>query len=652
VATKNFYTIDDKDKLFCRCDGTTTSFVDSATVGQVAKDITANGNATQLSLPTGVTSRTAGFFNGTTDYVVVPDSADWDFSDFTMEGFFNWTVNQTSILFSRNSGGNPGFMFYFQSNSLKIYLNNTSVITESFTPTLNTWYHLAVKRSGSTVSMWVDGVQIGSNATYATAVSGTSAIWIGQQEAGGALFFSGWMKEVRFSKVARTVAVPTAQYTSDSDTVLLMHFDSPATSPLAPAIAFDGTGDYLSVADHADWDFSADFTIEGWFKRPSVGLMDLLGNGGSTGWLVTWSNTNVIRFYAASTGTPKLASSGTAPSTNTWYHLALVRDNGTLKCFINGKLDATTASYATAITSNNNLQIGQDPNNASPFTGSMREIRISSSSVGDGGARYATDFTPSQTGFTVDANTKLYIKGDENNGTAGTSILDSSTTPKEVTAVADAKIKYTEDYRSCIFKDETGKFPYPQGSAKVDFFTVSGSGVGYFDGTGDYLTIPDSDDWDMGSGAWDYEFYFRTGTVSTTMTFISQTNVGSYSPMRLELASSKLLLLSSQNGSSWAINDAGDTTLLNNTWYHVACVRSGDVYTVFLNGKSDTTGAITGAYGTYADELNIGRLYAATPQAYNGLLDNIRISKGVARYTTTFNPPEWKRGGNQIMWII
>ena len=149
---------------------------------------------------------------------------------------------------------------------------------------------------------------------------------------------------------------------------------------------------------------------------------------------------------------------------NKWNHFCVMRSGNNWYTFKNGSQISTFSSSATLWAGSQVLFIGKFFSGES-FSGSLRDIRLSDV------ARYSTTgFTPSQSGFTVDANTKLYIKGNENNGV--TTFVDSETTPKTVTTAGDTKIKYTEDYRSCIFKDETGKFPYPQGSAKVDFFAI------------------------------------------------------------------------------------------------------------------------------------------------------------------------------------
>ena len=67
---------DSYDKLFLRCNGTTTTFVDSSTANP--KTVTANGNATQIPVLEDGKPQ-AYFFNGTKDYVDIANSADFAF---------------------------------------------------------------------------------------------------------------------------------------------------------------------------------------------------------------------------------------------------------------------------------------------------------------------------------------------------------------------------------------------------------------------------------------------------------------------------------------------------------------------------------------------------------------------------------------------
>ena len=623
------------DKLFLRCNGTGTTFSDSSTASP--KTITANGNATQLPIKF---NKSAGFFNGTSDYVVVPDSADWDFGtgDYNCEAFVNFSKIQDMFIFDTNTSG---FSLYYTTGALKLAQVQTLRISYTWTPTLNTWYHIRVRRVSGTTTMYLDGNVVGTPYAGSDNIqAGTTGFAIGTYIASPQQMFPGWMKEIRIIKGASTtVTVPTTQYTqaSEANTVLLMHFDTPATSPLAPAIAFDGTGDYLSLASSTDFNFgNGNFTLEAWIYPTAIsGYNTFISRNGATDFMFyTHDGTLALQIngdLGAETG-------GVVLAVNKWQHVAAVRSGlgaDQVKLYLNGR-EVASGSRNYNITSSSVLNIGQSTAGTYLFTGSMREIRISDS------ARYLNPFTPSQSGFTVDANTKLYIKGNENNGV--TTFVDSETSPKTVTTAGDTKIKYTEDYRSCIFKDETGKFPYPVGSAKVDFFAI-GSGVGYFDGTNSYLSVPDSEDWNFGTGDVTIEQYIRLKTITGYITPYDQPiNGNNFVRCRINDGTSsdgKLRFYAYSGGSPvGAIITNGASGILANTWYHLAYVRSGASGYIMLNGTVLPT-TVSTAFGTFPDlasQINIG--YNSTDNNYtNGLIDNIRISKGVARYTASFNPP-------------
>jgi hypothetical protein len=633
MANKNFYKIDSDDKLFCKCDGTTTTFVDSSTANP--KTITANGNATQLSLHADFAGkRTAGFFNGTTDYVVVPDSADWDFGNgaYRVDVYVNQTTaTGNQAILGRNSTSE--FLLQVESGVPKLYTGvggGTLIITSSQTLTANTWNKISVVRTGTgtnQTTLLVNDAN-GVNGTDSFNYSSSSNLAIGiTKDSSGGNYFSGWMKNLTITKAGTTV--------------LDMKFDSPATSPLGPAIYFDGTGDALSVPNGGSFDVADGvFTVEA-FLRPVVttnlnftlfdsgvdsnkGIAVRLSPNASNAASVFLNGSAVIN--AVTLGMNSLQSN----------HIAVERYNGRLKLFVNGVQKADVAD-TTNITANSAVAtyIGAQGGSTQTMPMYLRELRFSNVARYSGAA-----FTPSQTGFTVDSNTKLYIKGDENNGV--TTFVDSETTPKTVTTAGDTKIKYTEDYRSCIFKDDSASAhkPYPVGSAKVDFFSAFGSGVGYFDGTNDYLSIPDHEDWDFGTGTFTAEVYVRWSTVGTaSILYRGAKNWG------LEYAAGHLYWYA----ETATIND-GTWTPIVNTWYHLAVSRGVANNIMFVNGTViDTDADSTDIVDT--TELRIG-VNDSTANDFAGLLDNIRISKGVARYTATFNPPEWRTGGNKIMWVI
>ncbi len=623
---------DSYDKLLAKMNGTTTTFVDSSTANP--KTITANGNATQLSLPTAFAGkRTALFLNGTTDYGDIADSANFAFGvgAFEIEFYFctNIAATAQTILDNRNATADTDAwlvnIINSTGNKLCFTTATTARITGTTTLAINTWYKAKLVGNGGangarTVILYLataDGNYAQEGSTYTADYNfAKEKLRIGSIKAAAGTYMNGWMKNIKLTKATTLV--------------LDMRFDSPATSPLAPAIYFDGTGDYLSLADSADWDVSTGaFTAEGLFRWNAVSSQTLFcmgSNSGGSGKGIALENSGTG--FTALLNTSSRATASFTPLVNVWYHIALVRSGTSVYIFANGQQIGSTGSSSDDITgSSEGFKIGTRIALNENFNGSVREFRFSNV------ARYTTAFTPSQSGFTVDANTKLYIKGNENNGV--TTFVDSETSPKTVTTAGDTKIKYTEDYRSCIFKDETGKFPYPVGSAKVDFFTVSGSGVGYFDGTNSTITTDTSTDYKFGTGDLTVEFYARHTTLA---------NYQYYCDIGKDAVAKGIGFQAYNSGSSYiGFNGSAKMNYVVpftiNTWNHIAISRSGTSLKAWVNG----TQVATATDSTDIDNSTFTTTFGAqnaSGQYFNGLLDNIRISKGVARYTASFNPPD------------
>jgi hypothetical protein len=99
------------------------------------------------------------------------------------------------------------------------------------------------------------------------------------------------------------------------------------------------------------------------------------------------------------------------------------------------------------------------------------------------------------------------------------------------------------------------------------------------------------------------------------------------------------------HSGAWRYMQVGDgsatqTAVSTNTWYHVAWTRSGNVWTLFLNGNIERQKTMAYTIATSSlNKLIIGRRGDATGQELNGYLDDVRITVGVARYTSSFTPP-------------
>lgn len=790
--------VDTATKLLLEMDGLdgSTTFVDSS---PSHKTVTANGNARQLS---GKFNRTAGFFNGTSDYVVVPDSSDFDFSggeNFKIEFWVSFsslpTSGNTISLVSQTSDANNLYSVAIV-NTAGIYqfeyvlksggVFNTAYYNFASPPTIGTFYHVRAIRSGTQVAIAVNGTY-GAAITLTVAVPDFSrSVLLGCLDGGGGnvFYFNGWLKDVAIYKnstdAIANFTIPTSEASADSTTKLLMHFDTPATGPLGPAIYFDGTGDYLAV-DGPDFTLgNTDFTQEAFVQFSENKQCWIWGVFGSSYYGLYFSG-NTLYGYA-SNGVFKVSTSFT-PVVGKWYHIVFERWASLYRIWIDGWQVAVGADGSENITGGQ-FRLGGDAT-ASYFHGYIREFRQSS------GGRYTTVyFTPPQNGFTVDSDTKLYIKGNESNGKGGNelangsfesgttgwflngsgvtailssdrskygtyslkvtrtgingnaacyfqdkrgvdywkgrsvtlgawvwsatpgcavlglyedgignlgyssthpgdsqwhwltvtgvvdsnatylqadlwaaggvdnvayfdgvivqdgsaiqTIIDYETTPKYISPNGDTKIKYTEDYRSSIFKDDgnMGHHPYPQGSAKVDFFSVLGAGIGDFDGSGDYLSLPNSSDWNF-SGDLTIDFWMK-GNSGNNMSLLKSVSNQDWN---------------SASANDWDVSYGGDgniyfyvkgvgntapgTAVPNPTsWNHIAIVKSGATITAYVNGTAGGTLMSSSGFGN-TQALEVGRPNTnLDPNGFNGRLDNIRISKGIARWTSDFTPPD------------
>lgn len=75
------------------------------------------------------------------------------------------------------------------------------------------------------------------------------------------------------------------------------------------------------------------------------------------------------------------------------------------------------------------------------------------------------------------------------------------------------------------------------------------------------------------------------------------------------------------------------------TWAHIVLVRSGDNFVIYVNGINKASRTLSGAL-PQTSGVKVGTyLYGTTNYRYKGYIDELRISKGVARWTTDFAPP-------------
>ena len=234
----------------------------------------------------------------------------------------------------------------------------------------------------------------------------------------------------------------------------------------------------------------------------------------------------------------------------------------------------------------------------------------------------------------VDANNVTYTNG---SGTISTSnVTYKKAVARGVVASNDGTYVYITGKGTGVFLTATKpakgltRFGDSQISTAQKKF---GTGSILLDGTEDNVKVPTSDDFGFGTSNWCLEAFIRPSAVSGIQ-HIFDLRDGSGTDTAPKLYLNGTTLHFGVGNSS--VRSGG--TLSTNTWYHVAVARNGGTTKLFLDGVELGTGADTNDYGT-TKPVVIGSDYQASPtEAFNGYIDEVRISKGAARFTGAFTP--------------
>ena len=177
-----------------------------------------------------------------------------------------------------------------------------------------------------------------------------------------------------------------------------------------------------------------------------------------------------------------------------------------------------------------------------------------------------------------------------------------------------------------------------------------GGSSGFFDGTNDYLLLPIGNSLEFGSSDFTIEFWWYP--TSTSRQGIYHGSFGADWSLGIDYSSvstnQKIGIWASSNGSSWNLinadaagNGIGTITVNQNAWNHIAYVRNGTTWMLFINGVRDLN--LTGISGTVINRSTYQKSVGCwfNDSAFNelsGYLDELRITNGVARYTSNFTP--------------
>jgi len=213
--------IDQYTKLLLHCNGAdaSTTFIDSA----MGKAVTAVGNA-QIDTAQSKFGGASGLFDGSGDYLTVVDSTDWAFGtgnltiDFWVR--FAGASVQMCVFFGQGTSINDRFYCYWEANIIVVYHLTagigTTIYNKSWTPSVNTWYHVAIVRNGNNWDIYINGASLGTVSTSITINDLAAVFVIGKNDQASSYYINGWLDEIRISKgIARwtgNFTPPTSAY--------------------------------------------------------------------------------------------------------------------------------------------------------------------------------------------------------------------------------------------------------------------------------------------------------------------------------------------------------------------------------------------------------------------------------------------------------
>ena len=623
------------------------TFLDSSTNNFT---VTRNGNTTQgTNTPF---SQSAGYWSnyfngypysigGAAQYIETPASANFTLNaDFTIDMWINnGSGNSLQNMFVLGEY-TDGIMIRITTGD-SIYINGGFGYVNNLYQYANTgqWMHLAFSRTGSTLKIFVNGTQNYTGTFTSTLNSTGASVRVGAGKSNGGAF-TGYVSNLRIIKgtglYSSNFTPSTTPLTAVTNTQLLTcqsnyfkdnssnNFTLTVTgtpsvqpfSPFAPTSAystsvnggsmyFDGTTNALTLPSSSAYSFgTGDYTIEGWINLTSATqyypIMFGIGtanNSVSQVISITFGDSgNLYRIGLGLNGIITYFNNGITQANflNTWNHIAVVRNSGTINLYVNG-VSVYSVANSTNLSSSYQVYVGSW---ASFYFGGY----ISNLRVVNGTALYTTTFTPPTAPLTAITNTSLLLSG------TNAGIYDNAI-KNDLETVGSAQVS-------------TSVVKYGTGSMK-------------FNGTGDQLLIPFTPQYIYGTSNWTVEFWVNLTTLAAAgICFLNDFNNGGYGSIRIDVnADGSMYLLCGYASPGWINTSTTATGLITTgTWYHIAAVRNGSVFTLYINGTSQLT--YTSAVALY----NAG-LRSSISNGTNGYIDDLRITNGVARYTANFTPP-------------
>jgi hypothetical protein len=356
--------------------------------------VTVQGTVTVDSSVKKVGNSSLKFAGALTDYLTVPSSSLFAFpGDFTVEF---WTyANQwgqrsgATIYFCNGTLNQFQLGAYPSATQINLYFNGSSFITASLSASVvGRWMHIALVRSGSTITIYENGTAVGSGTSSYSVPA--SICYIGRQLPRSPTDYGhnldGYIDDLRVTKSARYTASftpPAAPLSLPGRLTDLTKNRVVGTLTNGPTysggnLVFNGTNHYITSPTSTLFNFgTGDFTIEMWVYPTSVKTFSLLDfrinetNPNGNAFVIGTSASNLWVVYQAGN-----QITGPTVVANQWVQVVVNRVGTAVKMFLNGVQIGSTWTTSNTFT-DGAFVLGTDyPLNARFFQGNVSSVKV------------------------------------------------------------------------------------------------------------------------------------------------------------------------------------------------------------------------------------------------------------------------------------
>ena len=176
-------------------------------------------------------------------------------------------------------------------------------------------------------------------------------------------------------------------------------------------------------------------------------------------------------------------------------------------------------------------------------------------------------------------------------------------------------------------------------SSKVTFSTSAkiGTHCASFNGTDAYLSLSDDAHFDLSGKIWTIDLYVKITSLSVDRPIYYQTTASDNDSFKIYVTSGGAVTLLIKASASAVVTLAtAAATVKTGSWYHIEVSQNNTAYYIFVNGSLSAYTTDAQYPANYTGDILIGK---GSANYFSGLMDNIRVSVGVIRHTSTFTPP-------------